>query len=260
MRYKSFCDRIIFVMNEKKGGKLNFKRGVKDGLPIGLGYLSVSFAFGVQASLLGLPVLLTVLISATNLTSAGQLAGLPIIACATTGAFLSLVLEMVLAQLVINARYFLMSLTLSQKLDENFTTGKRFFCSIFITDEIFAVSASHPKINFKYMLGIAVLPYLGWTLGTALGAIAGNILPDFISNALGIALYAMFIAIIVPPAIKSKGIIIVILASALISSALYFIPVINSIPQGFKVIISAVISAVIVAVIFPVKEGENDLS
>ncbi len=246
-------------METTKQLKLNYKNGLKDGLPIGLGYLSVSIAFGVQASLMGLPVILTILISMTNLTSAGQLAGLPIVAMAGTGAFFALVLEMILTQLVINARYFLMSLTLSQKLDEDMTISKRFLCSFFITDEIFAVGASSPKINFKYALGLATLPYFGWALGTALGALAGSLLPTFITNALGIALYAMFIAIIIPPSIKSWGVTLVVLLSAGISSALYYIPVINAIPQGFKIIISAIISAVFVALLFPVKENEQDV-
>ncbi len=245
-------------MESQKQTKLNYKKGVKDGLPIGLGYLSVSIAFGVQASILGVPVILSILISMTNLTSAGQLAGLPIIASAGTGVFLALVLEMVLAQLVINARYFLMSLTLSQKLDKSFSLGKRFLCAFFVTDEIFAVGASHPKINVKYMLGLATLPYIGWALGTTIGALAGAFLPEFITNSLGIALYAMFIAIIVPPMVKSRGVMLAVILSAGICSALYFIPVINAIPQGFMIIISAVVSAVIVALVFPVKEEEKD--
>ncbi len=246
-------------MKAETNSQLNYKNGVKDGLPIGLGYLSVSIAFGVQASLAGIPLILTTLISMTNLTSAGQLAGLPIIALAGTGAMLSLILEMILSQLIINARYFLMSITLSQKLDDSFTLSKRFLCSIFITDEIFAVGASKPKINVKYMLGLATLPYVGWTVGTLIGAVASNILPSFISNALGIGLYAMFIAIIIPPSIKNKGVTLAVFLSAGLSTILYFIPVINVIPQGFKIIISAVMTAVIVALIFPVKEEEKNV-
>ncbi len=239
--------------------QLNYKKGVKDGLPIGLGYLSVSLAFGVQASLLGVPVLLSIFISMTNLTSAGQLAGLPIIAVAGSGALIALIFEIILTQSVINARYFLMSLTLSQKLDESFSLGKRFLCAFFITDEIFAVGSSHPKINVKYMLGLATLPYIGWALGTTLGALAGSFLPEFITNALGVALYAMFIAIIIPPSIKSAGVALSVIISAVLSAMLFFIPVTSVIPQGFKIIISAVISAVTVALIFPVKEDDKDV-
>lgn len=244
-------------MNEKSSEQLNFKSGLKDGLPIGLGYLSVSFAFGVQASILGIPVLLTALISMTNLTSAGQLAGLPIIALAGSGVFLSLLLQIISTQLVINARYFLMSITLSQKLDKSFTLGKRFFYSLFVTDEIFAVGASKKSINTKYFLGLATLPYFGWALGTILGAIASNILPAFISDALGIALYAMFVAIIIPPSMGKKGVLPTVLLSAGLSCALFFIPIFNVIPNGFKIIICAVLSAGLMAFLIPVKERED---
>ena len=247
-------------MNNNQAQKLNYRKGLKDGLPIGLGYLSVSFAFGVQASMLGVPVLLTALISMTNLTSAGQLAGLPIIATATGGVFLSLILEMIATQLVINARYFLMSITLSQKLDKSFSLGKRFFYSMFITDEIFAVGASQKSVNTKYLLGLATLPYFGWALGTILGAVASNILPAYISDALGIALYAMFIAIITPPSINNRGVLLTVLIASAFSCALFFIPIFQVIPQGFKIIICALISAGIIAYVMPIKEDSQDVS
>ncbi len=230
---------------------LKFKRGVKDGLPIGLGYLSVSIAFGVKASLLNIPIYITLLISMTNLTSAGQLAGIEVIAAAGT------LIEVVLTQLVINSRYFLMSLTLSQKTDDSFNLRNRLFCSTFVTDEIFALAASKPKtISAKYFYGLALAPYIGWTAGTLLGALLGNFLPTFISSALGIALYSMFIAIIVPPAKKERGVLVAVFLSAILSCALYFIPYFNAISTGMAVIISAVITSLIVAYFFPVKEVE----
>lgn len=244
-------------MKEFTGKQINFKSGLKDGLPIGLGYLSVSIAFGVKASLLQIPVLLSVLVSMTNLTSAGQLAGISIVAAASGGALLSLILEMITTQLVINARYFLMSITLSQKIDKSFTLGKRFFYSMFITDEIFAVSISKPQINTKYMLGLAIFPYVGWALGTFIGAFASNVLPSFVSDALGIALYAMFIAIIVPPSINTKGFLPTVLISAGLSCAFYFIPFLSGVSMGFAIIISAVVAASIVAIIYPIKEDKT---
>lgn len=231
---------------------LSYKNGVKDGLPIGLGYLSVSFAFGVQASLCGVPVLVALLISMTNLTSAGQLAGLEIIArCGS-------LLEIILTQLVINSRYFLMSFSLSQKLDNSFDLKSRFFSSFAVTDEIFAVSVfKGQKISNKYFYGLMLLPYVGWTTGTLLGAIAGDILPLFISSALGIALYAMFIAIFIPPTMKSRGVLLVVSLSATLSCLLYYLPVFSGITSGFKTIISAVVACVITALFFPVKENED---
>ena len=233
---------------QKNFSDLKFNHGLKDGLPIGLGYLSVSFAFGVKASLLQVPLLITVLISMTNLTSAGQLAGLEIIAC--LGTFL----EIILTQLIINSRYFLMSITLSQKADDTFTTPKRFLYSAFITDEIFAVAVSKPKpINTKYFLGLVILPYIGWTSGTLLGAIAGSILPEFIANALGIALYAMFIAIIIPPSTKERGVAFAVLLGAGLSCLFYFVPWFNGLSSGISIIITAIVTALISALLFPIK-------
>ena len=232
--------------------KLKFKSGIRDGLPIGLGYLSVSFAFGVQASILGIPVFMSLFISMTNLTSAGQLAGLTVIA--SLGTFL----EIILTQLIINSRYFLMSLTLSQKVDDSFSIGQRFFLSAFITDEIFAVSSNkHGLINKKYFLGLVVLPYIGWATGTLLGAVAGSSLPIQITNALGIALYAMFIAIIIPPSISVKGVLPCVLMATGLSCLFYFVPTFYNLPNGFRYIISAVVSALITAYFFPIAQEES---
>ena len=237
---------------QKTNSSLTFKKGVRDGLPIGLGYLSVSFAFGVQASLLGIPVLITAMISMTNLTSAGQLAGLNVIA--TCGTFL----EIILTQLVINSRYFLMSISLSQKVDSSFNTKNRLLCSAFITDEIFAVGISNNSIGKNYFLGLSLLPYIGWASGTILGAILGDVLPTQITVALGIALYAMFIAIIIPPAVKSINVLFVVLLSAGVSCVFYYVPFLkDNVSQGFSVIICAIVASVIAAILFPIKQNED---
>ncbi len=229
---------------------LTMKNGIKDGLPIGLGYLSVSFAFGASASLMGIPVLYSILISMLNLTSAGQLAGVTVIATAGT------IIEMILIQTVINSRYFLMSISLSQKLDGSFKLPHRLLCAFGITDEIFAVASSKKSlVNNRYFYGLMLLPYIGWVLGTALGAILGNVLPSQVQNALGIALYAMFIAIIVPPSTKHLSILLAVILSAGVSCLLYFVPVFKAnISQGLAVIISALIASIVIALIFPVKE------
>ena len=233
--------------------KNNFIVGLKDGLPIGLGYLSVAFAFGVKASLLGLPAILTILISMTNLTSAGQLAGITVIAEAGT------LLEMAATQLVINARYALMSVALSQKAESGYIMPKRLFSSAFVTDEIFAVAVTKPSFGFSYFTGLSLLPYLGWTLGTVLGALLGNVLPAEIQSALGIALYAMFIAIIIPPAEKNYAVLFAVILSAGLSCAFYYIPFLrNSVSSGFAVIICALVSAAICAAIFPAKEEQDE--
>ena len=193
-------------MHMKK--ELNFAQGVRDGVPIGLGYLSVSFSFGLMAVRAGLPVWTAVLISASNLTSAGQVAGLSIIAAG--GALI----EMIVTQFVINMRYALMAVSLSQKADASFTTLRRMTAAFGITDEIFAVAASQDgTFGAKYLYGLIVMPFLGWTGGTFLGAAAGNILPEAIKAALGIAIYGMFLAIIVPPAMTDRGAFLAALTS-----------------------------------------------
>ena len=232
--------------------KAQFNNGIKNGLPIGLGYLSVSFAFGAQASIAGIPWFMSVFISMTNLTSAGQLAGLTIIASLGT------ILEIILTQLVINARYFLMSITLSQKMDNSFTIGHRLLCSAFVTDEIFAVASAKPKtFSRPFFYGLVILPYIGWTLGTLLGGLAVDLMPIQVTNALGLALYAMFIAIIVPPTTKSRGVFMAVAMATIISCGLYFIPVVNTLSEGMRYIISALVSAGITAIVFPIQVKEE---
>ena len=225
----------------------DFLKGISHGIPIALGYLSVSFGFGIKAVSSGISVLWASLISATNLTSAGQTAGVDIIAVGGT------IIEMILVQLTINIRYSLMAISLSQKLDKKFTILHRLIASYGITDEIFGVcSAQKQKLTPAYMYGIILISAIGWVSGTALGATAGQLLPASVSNALGIVLYGMFIAIIIPPARRQKSVLIVVILSALTSILFkYLFTVVSS---GFAVIISAVIASVVGAIIFPVGE------
>lgn len=233
----------------------NFFEGLRDGLPICLGYLSVSFAFGISAVGMGLSVLEAVLISMFNLTSAGQLAGAPIIA-----SFGSLY-ELALTQLVINLRYSLMSISLSQKFGNSVRMRDRFWIAFCTTDEIFAVaSGKGDLVGRRYMAGLCLTPPLGWTLGTLLGAVLGNVLPESISSALGVAIYGMFVAIVIPPCKKERATLIATLLSAALSCAIFYIPALSFIGSGFSVIICAIISSVVFALFFPVKseEGKED--
>ncbi len=229
--------------------KKDFIKGIKDGIPICLGYLSVSFGFGILAVGLGLSILSAVGISLTNLTSAGQVAGVGIIAAGGS------LLEMALTQLVINIRYSLMGISLSQKLDGSFNTFHRMVASFGITDEIFAVAVSQKSVSPFYMYGLTVISALGWVSGTFLGAAAGNILPSSISSAMGIVLYGMFLAIIIPPAKKEKGVLAAVLAAAALSIMFEF--VLKSVSGGFAIIICSVISAAVCAVLFPVKDEKE---
>lgn len=225
-------------------------QGVKHGVPIALGYLSVSFTFGMKAVADGLTAGQAVLISMTNLTSAGQFAGLPLM---LGGASM---IEMALTQLVINLRYALMSLSLSQRLDGSMTTLHRLLFSFANTDEIFAVASSQPeKVGRAYLYGLMSTPYVGWTLGTLLGAVAGQVLPAFVRTALGIAIYGMFLAIILPPARREKPVRLVVLLAIALSLCFRFIPFLSGVSGGFAIILCAVIASSAGALIFPVKEG-----
>ena len=231
--------------------KEEFKQGIKDGIPICLGYFWVSMAFGIAAVKAGLPVWTTVLMSFANLTSAGQFAGINIMVAGGQA------LELFITTLTINMRYFLMSLSVSQKVDENFSTPKRLVASYGITDEVFAMSMQRKKdLSFLYMVGLIITPLLGWTLGTLTGAVATDLLPEIVSNAMGIALYGMFIAIIVPPARENPKVFFAVGLAILASFAFTYVPVIRGISSGWKTTIITVVVSLIAALLFPIKEEE----
>lgn len=229
----------------------SWKQGLQDGIPIALGYVSVSFAFGMMASNQGIPVWASVLISFSNLTSAGQFAGLGIIAA--NGSMM----EMALSQFVINLRYFLMSLSLTQKLDEKTKTLQRAVIAHGITDEIFALSSSKPKkVGFLYMISLMFPPILGWTGGTFLGATASTLLPVILRDSLGIMIYGMFLAIIIPPCRTSKNIGIVVLMAAVTSCLFQVLSAYISIGSGFVIILCTLFAAGVGAFLFPI-DGEE---
>ncbi len=230
--------------------KKEIKLGMYHGIPIGLGYLSVSIGFGIMAVKSGLTTLTAALISASNLTSAGQAAGVGVIAAGGS------LIEMILVQLTINLRYSLMSLSLSQKLDRSFTLPHKLLAAFGITDEIFAVSAGRKeKLTPWYMYGMIMVSFAGWVTGTFLGASAGELLPASVSAALSIMLYGMFIAIIVPPSRKEKSVLTVVVIAALISILLRYCQTVVS--GGFAVIISAVAASAAGAFLFPVRDEEE---
>lgn len=231
----------------------SFKMGLRDGIPIFLGYLSVSFAFGITAITKGLTIIEALLISMTNLTSAGQLAGVPIICGGGT------YIELAVTQLVINLRYSLMSVSLSQKLGKSVKLWHRFIIAFGNTDEIFAVSVSkRDSLGRKYFYGLILMPYIGWSGGTLLGAIAGNVLPEIVILALGIAIYGMFIAILVPAAKKHLPTALCIIAAAAMGCAFEFLPLLNKVSAGFVVIISAASLSLLFAAIAPINTYENE--
>ena len=235
------------------GLRNEFIYGLKRGLPICLGYIPVSFTFGLMAVEGGLPPWFAIFISVSNLTSAGQFAGLGIIL--QDGSLL----ELGITTLIINLRYMLMSLSLSQKIDSSMSFVKRALISYGITDEVFAIASVEPKtLGFSYMAGLIIPPIVGWTLGTTLGAFISSILPHSIQNAMGITLYAMFVAIIVPVAKKSKQVVIVVLIGIVINSIFTWGSLFDYLSGGWKLIIATVIAASIGATLFPRKEVDDE--
>lgn len=231
-------------------------RGIKAGLPIGLGYFPVSFTFGFLTVAGGLPVWVGVLISLTNLTSAGQFAGLNLI---LAGAGY---VEVALTTFVINLRYLLMSLSLSQKIEQKTPVWKRMIMAFGITDETFVVaSMEKPPVKAGYMFGLILLPIIGWDLGTLLGGCISGFLPEALQKAMGIAIYAMFIALIVPAARGSRKIFVIILVSVVLTCIMRYVPVLSGISSGFRIIIATVLASALGAWLYPKEEeedGEND--
>ena len=240
-------------MFTSKGENNNFKTGLLDGVPIALGYAAVSFAFGLYAVGEGLSVLEAILISVFNLTSAGQMAAVPIIA---GGGGL---IELAVTQLVINMRYSLMSVSLSQRFGGSVRLSDRFLVAFANTDEIFATAIGKGvPLGRRYLFALAIAPFLGWTLGTALGAVLGDILPDIIVSSLGISLYAMFIAIFVPRAKESLPVALAVISAIALSCAFYYIPALSEVPGGFVIMICAVSVSAIFALVAPIRDGEGE--
>lgn len=230
----------------------NFKeffKGIKAGLPVCAGYFSVSFGFGSMAVVQGIGLLQATLISATNLTSAGQFAGLTVIVSGAT------VLELILTQLIINSRYSLMSVALGQKFGQKVGFWKRIICAYFNTDELFAIGMSRKEpLSPTFFVGAGVISWVGWTSGTALGAIAGSALPLDIRASLSVMLYGMFIAIVVPEVKKGKAMLVNMLLALIFSCLFTWVPGLNMISDGLVIVICTVAAAAICAILFPVKQ------
>lgn len=229
-----------------------FARGIRDGIPISLGYLAVSFTLGIAAKNAGLTAFQATLMSITNNTSAGEFAALGLI---TSGAAY---MEMAITQLIINLRYLLMSCALSQKLDPEAPFFHRLLIAFDVTDEIFGVSiGGEGKLNPFYTYGLICITAPGWALGTYLGVVSGNVLPVRILSAMSVALYGMFIAVIIPPARNNKTLAGLIGVSMVSSLLFAYLPLVKEITSGFRIIILTVVIAGIAAILFPVKD-ENE--
>ena len=230
-----------------------YKRGLKAGIPIGLGYLAVAFTLGISARTAGLNALQATLTSFLINASAGEFVGFTLIAAGAG------YLEVAIMEAVANARYLLMSFSLSQKLRPETGTLHRMLIGWYVTDEVFGVSISAPGyLNPFYTYGAVSLACPGWALGTCLGVIMGNVLPADVVSALSVGLYGMFIAIFVPPCRHSKTIMKIVLISMLASCAFAMIPLFCGISSGIKTIILTVAISAAAAVLAPVKEVQQD--
>ncbi len=229
----------------------NFRRGVIAGFPIGLGYLSVSFTFGIMAASMGLAWWQATLISMCTVTSAGQFAGLQMML--VPGQYV----QMLITEITINLRYSFMSISVSQKADAKFRGIWRWLFGFMMTDEIFAVASREERVGRGFFAGLCVLPYLGWSLGTLVGALLGNVLPGRLMSALGIAIYGMFVAIVVPEMKQSRPVVFVVIFAALCSCGFYYIPALSRISSGITITVCAVAAAAAGAVLFPVETKEE---
>lgn len=230
----------------------DYLRGLKSGIPIGLGYLSVSFTFGIIAVSAGYHWWQAVLISLLTVTSAGQFSGIHTML--TPGNYL----EMIISQITINVRYSFMSISIGQKASERFKGLYRWLLGFFMTDEIFAVASSEKEVGVSFFAGLSTIPWIGWTGGTLLGALLGSILPDRLLSAMGLALYGMFVAIVVPEMKKSRPVFYTAAAAIALSCLFYYLPVLKKVPSGFSISICAVLAAALGAFLFPVADERNN--
>ena len=236
-----------------------FVRGIKRGFPICLGYIPVSFTFGLIAVKMGFTPAQATLISLTNMASAGQFAGIRLIEGGAP------YIELIITTFVINLRYFLMSLSLSQKVDPEMPFYKRAIMAYCITDEVFALASMEPEdVSFPFFGGLMLTPILGWTSGTLLGAVASGLLSPMVQGCMGIALYCMFIAIIIPPACKSRKVALAVVISAFLSCMFKYVPGLNELSKvgggGWAIITAAILGAAICASIKEVKRRRKAAS
>lgn len=239
-------------MSDSTPRRALFVQGLRYGLPILLGYVPVSFAFAVTAVGSGLPWYLVLAISMTNFTSAGQAAGSGLLAA---GGPLP---EIGVTVFVINIRYMLMSLSLSQRL-EGMSLGKRLLVANGVTDEIFFLAMQKPgnRLSGWFFTGLALGPYAGWVGGTLAGALAGAVLPASLTSALGVALYAMFIAIVIPTVRDSSRVALVVALAVLLSCLFHYVPGLSAVPSGWALILAAVTASAVGAWRFPHVEPQG---
>ena len=240
-------------MSNTKEAKKWFLKGLRDGIPIAAGYFAVSFALGITAKKTGLTWYQATLASLLCNASAGEYAGFEVIA--SKGSYIT----MALITAIISARYMLMSVTLSQKLSPGVNTPQRLMVGFWVTDEIFGASSTVPgRLNPHYNYGLAICSLSFWALGTCIGVVTGSRLPPGIVTALGVLLYGMFLAIIMPEGRKNKKVGVIILLSMALSWACSVMPVVSKLSEGTRIIILTLVIAGAAALIFPVNTDDGE--
>ncbi|OQY10356.1 MAG: branched-chain amino acid transporter AzlC [Fusobacteriia bacterium 4572_132] len=231
--------------------KEKLKKGIKEGIPIFLGYYSISMTFGIIVKTAGLSGMYAILMSMTNFTGATQFIAINML---TGGA---LVLNILFTTLMINARYLLMSFSFSNKLPQDLNTKTKFIIPFGITDEVFVLGMTKEKLNIDFVYGAQIISYLGWVGGTMTGILLANFIPKSLSEATTIAIYIMFLGLLLPALKNSKKIAIIVVISIILSSFFYYTPIINEFIGDWRIIITIIITSLIGAILFPIKKEEE---
>ncbi len=240
-------------MTKEKEHKSAFLEGVRDGIPIALGYFAVAFSLGIAARNAGLTAMQGFVASTLCVASAGEYALFTMIGAGAT------FLETAILTLITNARYFLMSCALSQRIDPKMRDIHRYTVGAVVTDEIFGITIARPGyLEPAYNYGAISVSVPGWAAGTALGIIMGNLLPANIVSALSVALYGMFLAIIIPPMKKDRAVALCVAGGFALSWLFNTLPALAAVSAGTRTILLTVAIASAAALLFPVKEGEED--
>jgi len=240
-------------MKTERNRSAVFLRGMRDGLPIGLGYLAVSFSLGIAARNAGMTAFQGFVMSLLGVASAGEYAAITVIGASAP------YIEMAIVSLIANARYLLMSFALSQRLDPKTSVLHRLLIGYSVTDELFGIAVAQPKpLDPIYSYGSYAVALPMWAIGTALGVIAGNVLPLRVVSALSVALFGMFIAVIIPPAKGNRVVLLFVALSFAASFAASRLPLISGLSDSARVIILTLVLSAAAAAAFPIESEETE--
>jgi predicted branched-subunit amino acid permease len=252
------CGREVEVPLARHGAGLLarhgevLREGLRDGVPIALGYLAVSFSLGIAARKVGLDAVQCFFASLLNNASAGEYAGFAVIGVGGS------LLEVAVVMLVANARYLLMSCSMAQRFAPGTPLVHRVLVGFDLTDELFGIAIARPgSVDPYYSYGAMAVALPGWALGGAFGVIAGSVLPERVVSALSVALFGMFLAIIVPPARQNRAVAALVLAGFATSALFAWAPLLSGLSEGVRTIVLTVALSALAALLAPVDEGEG---